>query len=78
MSRRSDGSPDRCEVACRDRLIAVSRQADVGACAQVPHPADSRGHVVAVVGRIRERLERVGANLSDLPKLVVFNRVGYG
>ena len=49
-----------CEVVCRDRLIAVSGQADFDSFAQIPHPADPRAQVVAVVGRIRERLD-VGA-----------------
>ena len=62
-----------CEVARRDGLIAVSGQADLDSCGQVAHPADAQAQVVAVVGRIRERLERVGADLSDLAKLVVFH-----
>ena len=61
------------EVARRDRLIAVSGQADFDSSGQVAHPGDARAQVVAVVGRIRERLERVGADLSDLIKLVVFH-----
>ena len=65
--------PRRCEVARRDRLIAVSGQADLDSFGQVPHPADARAQVAAVAGRIRERLERVGADLSDLAKLVVFH-----
>ena len=65
-----------CEVAHRDRLIAVSGRADFDSFAQVPHPADPRAQVVAVVGRVRERIERVGANLSDLTKLVVFHVPG--
>ena len=65
--------PRRCEVASRDRLIAVSGQADLDSFGQVPHPADARAQVAAVAGRIRERLERVGADLSDLAKLVVFH-----
>ena len=67
-----------CEVARRDRLIAVSGQADFDSFAQAPHPADPRAQVVAVVSRIRERLERVGANLSDLTKPVVFHVPGSG
>ena len=67
-----------CEVVCRDRLIAVSGQADFDSFAQIPHPGDPRAQVVAVVGRIRERLERVGADLSDLTKLVVFHVPGPG
>ena len=62
-----------CEVARRGRLIAVSGQADLGSFGQVAHPADAWTQVVAVVGRIRERLERVGAALSDLTKLVAFH-----
>ena len=65
-----------CEVARRGRLIAVSGQADLDSFVQVPHPADARAQVVAVVDRIRERLERVGADLSDLAKLVVFHVPG--
>ena len=68
----SEASPG-CEVARRDRLIAVSGQADLDSFGQVVHPADARAQVAAVVGRIRERLERVGADLSDLAKLVVFH-----
>ena len=67
-----------CEVVRRDHLIAVSGQADIDPFAQVPHPADPRAQVVAVVGRIRERLERVGADLSYLTKLVVFHVPGPG
>ena len=63
----------RCEVARRDRLIAVSGQADLDSFGQVAHPADARAQVVAVVDRIGEQLERVGADLSDLVKLVVFH-----
>ena len=63
----------RCEVERRDRLIAVSGQADLDSFGQIAHPADARAQVVAVVGRIRERLERVGAELSDLIKLIVFH-----
>ena len=70
--------PPGCEVAYRDRLIAVSGQADFDSFAHVPHPGDPRAQVVAVVGRIRERLERVGADLSDLTKLVVFHVPGPG
>ena len=66
-------APSGGEVARCDRLIAVSGQADFDSFGQVAHPADAREQVVAVVGRIRERLERVGANLSDLTKLVVFH-----
>ena len=66
-------APCRCEIARRDRLIAVSGQADLDSFGQVPHPADARAQVVAVAGRIREWLERVGADLSDLAKLVVFH-----
>ena len=62
-----------CEVTRRDRLIAVSGQADIDSFAQVLHLDDPWAQVVAVVGRIRERLERVGADLSDLAKLVVFH-----
>ena len=68
----SEASPG-CEVARRDRLIAVSGQADFDSFGQVAHPADARAQVVAVVGRIQERLQRVGADLSDLAKLVVFH-----
>ena len=68
----SEASPG-CEVVRRDRLIAVSGQADLDSFGQVAHPADPRAQVAAVVGRIRERLERVGAELSDLVKLVVFH-----
>ena len=67
-----------CEVVRRDCLIAVSGQADLDSCAQVPHPVDPGAQVAAVVGRIRERLDRVGANLSDLAKLVVFHVPGPG
>ena len=67
-----------CEVACRDRLIAVSGQANFDSFAQVPHPGDPRAQVVAVVGRSRERLEWVGADLFDLTKLVVFHVPGPG
>ena len=70
---RTDEAPPRCEVARRDRLIAVSGQADFDSFGQVPHPADARAQVIAIVGRIRERLERVGAGLSDLTKLVAFH-----
>ena len=73
---RTDEAPPRCEVARRDRLIAVSGQADFDSFGQVAHPADAWAQVVAVVGRIRERLERVGAGLSDLTKLVVFHVPG--
>jgi len=66
-------APRRCEVGRRDRLIAVSGQVALDSFGQIPHPADARAQVVAVVGRIRERLERVGADLSDLAKLVVFH-----
>ena len=66
------------EVVRRDCLIAVSGQADLDSCAQVPHPADPGAQVAAVVGRIRERLDRVGVNLSDLAKLVVFHVSGPG
>ena len=68
----NEASPG-CEVARRDRLVAVSGQADLDSFGQVTHPADARAQVVAVVERIRERLERVGADLSDLAKLVVFH-----
>ena len=68
----NEASPG-CEVARRDRLIAVSGQADLDSFGQVAHPADARAQVAAVVGRIQERLERVGADLSDLAKLVVFH-----
>ena len=47
------------EVARRDRLIAISGQADLDSFGQVAHPANARSQVVAVVGRIRERIERV-------------------
>ena len=67
-----------CEVARRGRLIAVSGQADLDSFGQVAHPADPRAQVAAVVRRIRERLERVGADLSDLAKLVVFHVPGPG
>ena len=67
-----------CEVARRSRLIAVSGQADLDSSGQVRHPADPRAQVAAVVRRIRERLERVGAALSDLAKLVVFHVPGPG
>ena len=67
-----------CEVARRARLIAVSGQADLDSFGQVAHPADPRAQVAAVVGRIRERLERVGAELSDLTRLVVFHVPGPG
>ena len=70
---RTDEAPPRSEVARRDRLIAVSGQADIDSFGQVSHPGDPRAQVVAVVGRIRERLERVGAELSDLTRLVVFH-----
>ena len=66
-------APPGCEVARHDRLIAVSGQADFDSFGQVPHPADPRAQVLAVVRRIRERLERVGADLSDLTRLVVFH-----
>ena len=62
-----------CEVARRDHLIALSGQADLDSFAQTAHPGDPRAQVVAVVGRIRERLESVGADLSDLTKLDVFH-----
>ena len=65
-----------CEIARRGRLIAVSGQADFDSFAHVPHPADPRAQVVAVVGRIRKRLEMVGAELSDLARLVVFHVPG--
>ena len=68
----AEASPGR-EIARRDRLIAVSGQADFDSFGQVAHPGDARAQVVAVVGRIRERFERVGADLSDLAKLVVFH-----
>ena len=71
-------APPGCEVARRDRLIAVSGQADVDSFGQVAHPGDARAQVVAVVGRIRERIEKVGADLSDLAKLVVFHVPGPG
>ena len=74
---RNEASPG-CEVARRDRLIAVSGQADFDSFGQVPHPGDAGAQVVAVVGRIRERLERVGADLSDLTKLVAFHVPGPG
>ena len=70
---RTDEAPPRCEVVRRDRLIAVSGQADLDSSGQVAHPGDPRAQVAAVVSRIRERLERVGADLSDLAKLVVFH-----
>ena len=73
---RTDEARPRCEVARCDRLIAVSGQADSDSFGQVPHPADPRAQVIAIVGRIRERLERVGADLSDLAKLVVFHVPG--
>ena len=66
-------APPGREVARRDRLIAVSGQADFDSFGQVAHPGDARAQVVAVVGRVRERLERVGADLSDLAKLIVFH-----
>ena len=69
---KDEASPG-CEVARRDRLIAVSGQADCDSFGQVPHSADPRSQVAAVVGRIRERIERLGADLSDLTKLVVFH-----
>ena len=62
-----------CDVTRRDRLIAVSGQGDFDSFGQVAHPADAWAQVVAVVDRIRERIERVGADLSDLTKLVVFH-----
>ena len=65
-----------CEAARRGRLIAVSGQADLDSFGQVAHPADPRAQVAAVVRGIRERLERVGADLSDLIKLVVFHVPG--
>ena len=68
----SEAAPG-CEVARRDRLIAVSGQADLDAFGQAAHPGDARAQVIAVVDRIRERLERVEADLSDLVKLVVFH-----
>ena len=68
----NEASPG-CEVARRDRLIAVSGQADFDSLGQVPHPGDAWAQVVAIVSRIRERIERVGADLSDLTKLVVFH-----
>ena len=70
---RTDEAPPRREVARHDRLIAVSGQADFDSFGQVPHPTDPRAQVLAVVRRIRERLERVGADLSDLTRLVVFH-----
>ena len=70
---RTDEAPPRCEVARRDRLIAISGQADFDSFGQIPHPADAWAQVIAVVVRIRERLERVGADLSDLTKLVAFH-----
>ena len=73
----NEASP-RCEVARRDPLIAVSGKADIDSLGQVAHPADARAQVVTVVGRIRERLERAGADLSDLAKLVVFHVPGPG
>ena len=73
----NEASPG-CEVARRGRLIAVSGQADLGSFGRVPHPGDALAQVVAVVGRIRERIERVGADLSDLVKLVVFHVPGPG
>ena len=75
MSTRpmTNEAPPGCEVARRDRLIAVSGQADFDSLGQVAHPGDARAQVVAVVGRVRERLERVGADLSDLAKLIVFH-----
>ena len=66
-------APPGREVARRDRLIAVSGQADFDSLGQVAHPGDARAQVAAVVGRVRERLERVGADLSDLAKLIVFH-----
>ena len=74
----TDEASHRCEVAQRDRLIAVSGQADFDASGQAAHPGDPRAQAVAVVGRIRERLERVGADLSDLVKLIVFHVPGPG
>ena len=68
----NEASPG-CEVARRDRLIAVSWQADFDSFAQIPHPADPWAQVIAIVDRIRERLEGVGAALSDLTKLVAFH-----
>ena len=68
----NEASPG-CEVARRDRLIAVSGQADLDSLGRVPHPGDARAQVVAVVDRIRERIEKMGADLSDLAKLVVFH-----
>ena len=70
---RTDEASPGSEVARRDRLIAVSGQADFDSLTQVPHPANLRAQVVAVVDRIRKRIERVGADLSDLTKLVVFH-----
>ena len=67
-----EASPGR-EVARRGRLIAVSGQADFDSFGQVPHPGDARAQVVAVVDRIRERIEKAGADLFDLTKLVVFH-----
>ena len=69
----TNAAPPDCEVARRGRLIAVSGQADFDSFGRVPHPGDAWTQVVAVVSRIRERLERVGADLSDLTKLVVFH-----
>ena len=67
-----------CEAARRGRLIAVSGQADLDSFEQVAHPADPRAQVAAVVRSIQERLERVGADLSDLTKLVAFHVPGPG
>ena len=69
----TDEASSGCGVARRDRLIAVSGQADLDSFGRVAHPGDVRAQVVAVVDRIRERLERVGADLPDLAKLVVFH-----
>ena len=74
----TDETSPRCEVARHDRLIAVSGQADFDSFGQAAHPGDARAQAIAVVGRIRERLERVGADLSDLAKLVVFHLPGPG
>ena len=76
-SSTGEASPG-CEVVRRDHLIAVAGQADFDSFAQVPNPGDPRAQVVAVVDRIRKRLERVGADLSDLTKLVAFHVPGPG
>ena len=77
-----EASPGR-EIASRDRLIAVSGQADFDSFGQAAHPGDARAQVVAVVGRIRERLDRVGAAgacFDDVLKLNTYycHRVGAG